>query len=188
MYIVPLALLNMWPVQCLLSHWLWVALHRWEQPVSFTRGNALGSVLCHQMVSSDTSLVGWGAVQKHQQAVAWTLVSTEHLCSGIAGYLSCMCSLCLCRLAEKIWEWEHLQSKVLRAMHVPCQAPLQHVIIRVWQPQLMCLKEYLCQLPPSGSVPLTVYIRYTTYKMDNRRAPQRWSQNVSMSFGLQYRS
>lgn len=41
-----------------------LCFHWFEQPASFTRDNALGSVLCHQMMSSDTSLVGFGAIHK----------------------------------------------------------------------------------------------------------------------------
>ncbi|KAM3587722.1 uncharacterized protein V6R79_012721, partial [Siganus canaliculatus] len=41
-----------------------VALRWWEQPANLERGNALGPVLRCQVVSSDASLVGWGAVHE----------------------------------------------------------------------------------------------------------------------------
>ena len=80
-HVVPLALLNMRPVQrCLLglglcpqrdlltmvsvTRRLRLALRWWEQPATLTRGNTLGPVLRRQVVSSDASLTGWGAVHE----------------------------------------------------------------------------------------------------------------------------
>ena len=80
-HIVPLALLNMRPVQrCLLglglcpqrdlrtmvsvTRRLQAALHWWEQPATLTRGKTLGPVLRRQVVSTDASLTGWGAVHE----------------------------------------------------------------------------------------------------------------------------
>lgn len=41
-----------------------------------------------QKVSSDASLVGWGAVRKDEWLATQTLVSAAHQSSGLAGYLS----------------------------------------------------------------------------------------------------
>ncbi len=80
-HVIPLALLNMRPVQrCLLglglcprrdlqarvlvTRKLHASLRWWQQPTNLARGNALGPVLRRQVVSSDASLVGWGAVRE----------------------------------------------------------------------------------------------------------------------------
>ncbi|XP_053190141.1 uncharacterized protein LOC128373962 [Scomber japonicus] len=80
-HVIPLALLNMRPVQrCLLglglcprrnlqtsvlvTRRLCVALRWWQRPTNLVRGMALGPVLHRQVVSSDASLVGWGAVHE----------------------------------------------------------------------------------------------------------------------------
>lgn len=80
-HIVPLALLHMRPVQrhfsrlglcpqkdhkaiVLVTRRLRLTLQWWENPDILCRGNAIGPVLRRQVVSSDASLVGWGAVHE----------------------------------------------------------------------------------------------------------------------------
>ena len=144
--VVPLALLHMRPVQrCLLglglcpqrshktkvvvSRRLHRALQWWKVPANIKLGRALGPVIYRQLVYTDASSSGWGAV--HEGCGVNGVWTGRWLCQHI-NFLELRVVFLALRhflprlkgkLATILWQWAHPHFLSLRAVHMPLQRP-----------------------------------------------------------------